>query len=98
MAGRAPTAHLRTCRACGKKKPQAELLRLAVVDGQVEPDPQRSLPGRGAYICRRRECARQLFKGRARNRIFRGTLGEEAWAELQSRPEIRSLPAQEETF
>ena len=88
---------LRTCRACGRKRPQAELVRLALVQGRVEPDPRRRLPGRGAYICPSQVCARRLMAKRTRQRIFRVTLGEQAWAEFLMRPEISSLPAQEET-
>ncbi|CAO0820112.1 YlxR family protein [Desulfarculales bacterium] len=87
----------RTCRACGAKKPQAQLLCLALIDGRVEPDPRRRLPGRGAYICRSQDCARRLVAKRARQRIFGATLGEQAWAEFLMRREISSLPAQEET-
>ena len=89
---------LRTCRACGQKRPQAQLLRLALSAGLVLPDPRRRLPGRGAYICRRQECARKLLAGRAKNRIFRITLGEDAWKELPSQPEIQSLPSLAETL
>ncbi|MBI5522987.1 MAG: YlxR family protein [Desulfarculus sp.] len=97
MTQAAPAGPWRTCRACGQKKPQAELLRLALAGGLVVPDPGRRLPGRGAYICRQRRCARRLLAGRAKKRIFRVTLGEEAWAGFDTRPEISSLPAQAAT-
>ena len=68
--------------ACGRKAPQAELKRMAVSGGRVLWDPRRRLPGRGAYICLRRECLEALKRDRKKGRIFRRQLGEEAWAEV----------------
>ncbi|MDR3135793.1 MAG: YlxR family protein [Deltaproteobacteria bacterium] len=46
---------LRTCLACRAKRPIAELKRLALVPGPDRPivvlDPDRRLPGRGAWLC-----------------------------------------------
>jgi predicted RNA-binding protein YlxR (DUF448 family) len=72
----------RTCVVCGRKAPQAELERMAVSGGRVLWDPSRRLPGRGAYICFRRECLEALKRDRNKSRIFRRQLGEEAWAEV----------------
>ena len=44
----------RTCAGCGRKAPQAELVRFAAVDGALTPG--RTLPGRGVYTCRRLAC------------------------------------------
>jgi len=51
--------------------PQRELVRLAAVDGTVTADPQRRLPGRGAYLCPRRECWDRAVARRAFSRAFR---------------------------
>ncbi len=72
----------RTCVACGRKAPQGELLRLAVSGDRVLIDPRRQLPGRGAYICPKRECLEALARDRKKGRIFRRQLGEGAWSEL----------------
>lgn len=72
----------RTCVACGRKASQAELRRMAISGGRVLWDPRRRLPGRGAYVCPRRECLEALARDRKKGRIFRRQLGEEAWAEL----------------
>ncbi len=84
---------VRTCAGCGAKAPQGELLRLALVRGLVSPDPDRRQPGRGAYICRRGECAVRVRRGRGKARLFKVSLGEGAWAGFLENPEIRSLPA-----
>lgn len=69
MKGHVPQ---RTCLGCGLVRPKHELLRLACDrDGQIEVDPQARLPGRGAYVCRRPECAELLRKKKALHRSFR---------------------------
>ncbi len=82
--------------ACGRKAPQSELLRLAVSGGRVRIDPLRRLPGRGAYICPRRECRQALMRDRGKGRIFRRQLGEEAWTELFTSLENEASPVSEE--
>lgn len=72
-------------------------MRLALRDGRVEPDPQRRLPGRGAYICRQLACAQRLCQGRQKDRIFGAKPGPGAWDEFLKRPEIASLPLAGET-
>jgi predicted RNA-binding protein YlxR (DUF448 family) len=72
----------RTCVACGRKAPQAELQRMALKGDRVLWDPRRRLPGRGAYICPQRECLGVLARDRKKGRIFRRQISEEAWAEL----------------
>jgi predicted RNA-binding protein YlxR (DUF448 family) len=51
--------------------PQSELVRLALSGGGVVVDPGRRLPGRGAYLCRRRECWDRAVAGNAFPRAFR---------------------------
>ena len=63
---------VRTCAGCGRRAPQSELLRFVAVDGRVAPG--RSLPGRGAYTCRRLACFERAVTRRAFNRAFRRTV------------------------
>jgi len=61
MAGDA----LRTCLVCGRKQPQASLLRLAVDESAtVTVDHDRRLQGRGAYCCNNSLCLRKLHRCR----------------------------------
>jgi predicted RNA-binding protein YlxR (DUF448 family) len=55
--------------------PQSELVRLALADGTVVADPGRRLPGRGAYLHRRRECWDRAVVGNALPRAFRRPVG-----------------------
>ena len=55
---------IRTCAGCGRKAPQAELLRFVERAGMLTPG--RKLPGRGVYTCRRLPC----FERAAANRAF----------------------------
>ncbi|MEW5722210.1 MAG: YlxR family protein [Thermodesulfobacteriota bacterium] len=69
---------IRTCLGCRTRKPQRELWRLAV-DGQgrVFWDPERTAPGRGAYVCGSPECLKAAL-GRGRlARAFRKPVGTE---------------------
>jgi hypothetical protein len=63
---------LRTCLGCGAVRPKRELLRIACNrQHEIVIDPQARMPGRGAYVCRRLECAELLRKKKALQRSFR---------------------------
>ena len=62
----------RTCLGCGRKAPQSELLRFAAVDGVLQPG--RTLPGRGAYTCRRLQCFERAVANRGFSRVLRQTV------------------------
>ena len=66
------TGPVRSCVGCGRKAPQAELLRFVASDGELVPGAGR--PGRGAYTCRRRSCFERAVSRRAFNRTLRRTL------------------------
>ncbi|MBA4358626.1 MAG: DUF448 domain-containing protein [Desulfovibrio sp.] len=85
-------APMRTCLGCGRKAPQAELLRLVLQGGVVTPDRGRLRPGRGAYICPSRECAQRLGRGKRSHRVFKRPLPSGAWDGFFAWPEIAALP------
>ena len=66
---------IRTCAGCGRKAPQAELLRFAAVDGRLTPG--RTLPGRGVYTCRHLSCFERALARRGFNRALRRTVAVE---------------------
>jgi predicted RNA-binding protein YlxR (DUF448 family) len=75
------TGPVRTCAGCGRKAPQAELVRFAAVDGQLVAG--RELPGRGVYTCRRLACFERAESRRAFARVLRRT--------VSVRPELARL-------
>jgi predicted RNA-binding protein YlxR (DUF448 family) len=60
---------VRTCAGCGRKAPQAELIRFVAANGALTPG--RTLGGRGAYTCRRLACFERARASRAFNRTLR---------------------------
>jgi predicted RNA-binding protein YlxR (DUF448 family) len=63
------SAPLRTCAGCGRKAPQAELVRFVAHDGALLHAPNG--PGRGAYTCRRLACFERAVTGHAFSRTLR---------------------------
>jgi predicted RNA-binding protein YlxR (DUF448 family) len=62
------------CVGCGRKAPQQELLRFVAPAGVLEQDDSRTLPGRGAYTCRRPSCFEKAEARRAFARTLRRTV------------------------
>jgi uncharacterized protein len=87
------TPHIphRQCAGCGRRRPQAELVRVTAVDGQVQIDRDRRLGGRGAYLCPDAECCRKAArKGSLARRLRRPV---EGVAELVERLRFAPLSA-----
>ena len=63
---------IRTCAGCGRKAPQAELLRFVALDGLLTPSPKG--PGRSVYTCRRLACFERATARRAFNRALKATV------------------------
>jgi len=62
----------RTCAGCGRKAPQAELVRFGSLDGHLQAG--RTIPGRGVYTCRRLACFERASARHAFNRTLRRTV------------------------
>ncbi|NLK18308.1 MAG: YlxR family protein [Synergistaceae bacterium] len=53
----------RTCVGCREEAPKREMLRIVrTPDGEAEIDPSGRMPGRGAYLCLKRECVENARK------------------------------------
>jgi len=63
---------IRTCAGCGRKAPQAELLRFVAIEGTLTHAPKG--PGRGVYTCRRLPCFERALDRRAFDRTLRQTV------------------------
>ncbi|WP_084460429.1 RNase P modulator RnpM [Aminiphilus circumscriptus] len=47
----------RTCSGCGEESPKRDMVRVVrCPDGRIEIDTTGRTPGRGAYLCFRKEC------------------------------------------
>ena len=68
---------LRTCTACGKVRPQREMVRLASSAGVVELDTGTKRSGRGAYICRENECLQNMLNWKRMEKALRITIASE---------------------
>lgn len=68
----------RTCVACRQVKDKRELVRLACAGrGGIELDIHGKMEGRGAYICRRRECLDKALKGTQLEHVLKDRLTRE---------------------
>jgi len=75
-----PVKHVpqRTCLACGKIKTKQELVRLVrIADDRVEVDPSGKKAGRGAYLCRARQCWETGLKGDRLERTLRTRISQD---------------------
>ncbi|MBR2295246.1 MAG: YlxR family protein [Clostridiales bacterium] len=55
----------RMCVTCRTRRDKKDLLRIvADEEGNVKYDPTGKAPGRGAYLCRNKECIEQEIKSR----------------------------------
>jgi len=82
---RTPSKHMpqRTCVACRKVRPRQELIRLVrISNGSVEVDTSGRKAGRGAYLCRARECWEIVLKGNRLEHALRANLTQDNQEQL----------------
>ena len=76
----------RTCVGCRQKRPKGSLLRVvASQKGELDPDPQGSARGRGAYVHRRSECLQLAIEKGSFARQLRASIGRDAAVRLRDR-------------
>ena len=62
---------MRMCVGCRAMKPKRELVRVVCnKEGEISVDTTGKAAGRGAYVCRSRECLERAVKTRALERAF----------------------------
>ena len=59
---------LRMCTGCMEMKPKKELIRVKSPEGEVSVDLTGKKSGRGAYICKDKECLEKAFKAKRLSR------------------------------
>lgn len=72
----------RRCVACREPKTQNELLRVARIDNKYILDTMHKLDGRGAYVCKTRECIDKTIKKKMFNKSFKTNVPEDIYIEL----------------
>lgn len=76
---------IRTCIGCRGKFPQKTLIRFVCSKGEsLQLDGFKRLPGRGAYICRSKDCIEKAFKESKRiNTLLRVQLSKSVITEFE---------------
>ena len=74
---------LRMCIVCRCRSDKKELVRVVKnKDGEVFLDKTKKANGRGAYVCKSKECFEKLRKTRALNRAFKCDIPLEIYEKL----------------
>ena len=77
---------MRQCVGCREMHPKAELIRaVKPKEGEVTLDFGGKLAGRGAYICKNKECLAKAKKSKALERAFSCAISEAVYEELSAR-------------
>jgi len=75
----------RTCVACRQGKDKRDLLRIVKdKEGNIFIDPTGKKNGRGAYICKDKECFAKLKKQKSLNKSFKCNIPDEIYNALEA--------------
>ena len=75
---------LRQCVGCGEMKGKIEMLRvLKNPEGEICLDTTGKKNGRGAYICRQKECLQKARKNKGLERSFKMSISPESYDMLE---------------
>ncbi len=71
---------LRKCTACGEMIAKKDLLRVILTpEGEILPDDTGKKNGRGAYICKNKECLAKAKKTKALERSLKTSISDEVY-------------------
>ncbi len=86
---------MRMCTGCGEMKPKPELVRVVkapdqkdeqgniLAAGEISLDATGKKNGRGAYICRQKECLQKARKNKGLERSFKMSISPEVYDTLE---------------
>lgn len=75
---------LRKCTGCNEMKPKKELIKVVKTpQGEIQLDPTGKMPGRGAYICKSRDCMQAAKKQRRLERSLSCKIPEEVYSQIE---------------
>ncbi len=76
---------MRMCTGCREMKPKKELIRVVkTAEGEIKFDSTGKLNGRGAYICKDKECLLKARKTNALARAFETSVSDEIYIGLET--------------
>lgn len=74
---------MRKCLGCNEIFPKRDLIRVVKnKEGDIALDLKGKLNGRGAYICKSRECYEKAYKTKKLNRAFQCEISEDLYKEM----------------
>lgn len=75
---------LRMCIGCREMKPKKELVRVVKTsDSEIKLDTTGKLNGRGAYICKNKECFKKAYKTNGFARAFDMSVPQEIYDRVE---------------
>lgn len=79
---------MRQCIGCRERRAKQEFIRVVhTPEGEVLMDKTGRKNGRGAYICKKKECLEKAFKSGAFNRTFKINISPEVLDNLKAEME-----------
>lgn len=79
----------RMCLVCKAMKDKCELIRIVKYEGEIKLDPSFKAAGRGAYICRSKDCIDLAVKRKMLNRAFKCEVSQSVYGELSEKANER---------
>ncbi len=78
-----PKEKIRMCIVCRAQSDKKTLLRIVKnKDGEIFVDKTGKANGRGAYVCKEKECFQKLCKQKALNRAFKCDVPQEIYQKI----------------
>lgn len=75
---------MRTCIGCKEQKPKNDLIRVVKnKEDEIFIDLTGKANGRGAYLCRSKDCLDKAIKSKALNRAFSTEIDKETYEKLK---------------
>ncbi len=75
---------MRKCTGCNEMKPKKELVRVVrSPEGEISVDLVGKKPGRGAYVCRSRECLEKARKAKRLQKAFSCEIPDEVFERME---------------
>jgi predicted RNA-binding protein YlxR (DUF448 family) len=75
---------MRMCLGCSQMLPKRELCRVVKnKQGEISLDFTGKKPGRGAYVCPKKECLQKARKAKRFERTFSQIIPDEVWQSLE---------------